>query len=294
MAAVTLSVSTPAQALSRPRPPATISYHVPRLPAAAMASAAQACAVWASDAGFANNGYMGGALTTAVAIAMYESGCNQAACNDDTTMKPCTQKTETPGDEIDRGAWQLNNKVTPEAPDACAYQGQCSADWAYVQVSADGTDFNPWSSYDGGHYASLLWPAQQAVSSLRQGTITEALIGSCLGYPSDRRGAPVRQENCGAPNAQVWRMAGSSLRTTAGLCLAATSSSRNARVELARCSGSTLQRWEPRSSEELYNPGSRRCLANPAKGAIPVIDKPGFILETQRCAVTQEEVWFEP
>jgi hypothetical protein len=289
-----LCLTAPASAAGHPaaRHHAT-GLHV-HLTGAALVAAADRCAAWATDAGFANDGYMAGGLTTAVAVALEESGCNPAACFDNTLGKPCTQKTEVPGDSIDRGAWQLNNKVPHAASDSCAYQGPCAAKNAYIWVSKDGSYFAPWVTYSNDAYAIQLWPAaQEAVNALRQGTVASAVIGTCLGFTADRRGAGAETGNCGSASSQIWRVAGATLRAPAGLCLAASSASRVADVALARCTRSSLQTWLVRPDAELYNAGARRCLADPLP-AFDGGDKPGHVLKTEPCVNSQGEGWFEP
>jgi hypothetical protein len=117
------STTPAAAAASRP-----LMRYVPRvtLSGAALAAAANRCAAWAAAGGFPNDGYLAGSLTTAVAIALAESGCDPSACHDNTTGKACV-KPVPPGDNIDRGAWQLNNKVPGATSDQCAFNGPCSA-----------------------------------------------------------------------------------------------------------------------------------------------------------------------
>ncbi len=289
-----LGLTAPASAAGHPdarRPAAGLQVH---LTGAALTTAAAQCAAWATDAGFANDGYMSGALTIAVAVALQESGCNPAACFDNTIGKACTQKTEIPGDSIDRGAWQLNNEAAGAVPDSCAYSGPCAAKDAYISVSNFGTYFARWVTYSDDAYATQLWPAaQQAVNALRQGTIASAVIGTCLGFAADRRGASAETGNCGTASSQIWRLAGATLRTHVGLCLAATSSSRPAGVALARCTGGSLQSWQVRPDAELYNAGARLCLDDPV-AAFSGGDKPGVVLRTAPCRNGQGEGWFEP
>lgn len=263
------------------------------LTGAALTTAADQCAAWATDGGFANNGYMAGSLTTAVAVALAESGCNPAACHDNTKGTACTQKTETKADNLDRGAWQLNNKTADAVPDSCAYSGSCAAKDAYKNVSALGTYFARWVQYSTDNYASNLWAAQVAVNALRQGTVASTVNGSCLGYPLDRRGSKVRLANCGSSTPQIWKLAGSTLRTSGGLCLTATSRSHAAAIEVSRCTGSSMQAWQARPGAQLYNAGAHRCLSDPvlvSKGG----SKPGIVLETATCNNTQGEGWFKP
>jgi hypothetical protein len=293
--AVVAGLTTSATAASQPHPAATRQapgLHV-HLSGAALTTAADQCAVWASNAGFANNGYMGGSLTTAVAIAVVESGCNPAACFDNTKKAACTEKTETPGDAIDRGAWQLDNQTWKSISDSCAYSGQCAADASYLTVSQDGTFFAPWSTYSSDYFATVLWAAQLAVNGLHAGTVVSAVTGSCLGFASGRNLAPARLANCSENGSQIWRLVGGSIRTAGGLCLAATSSRHAANVEIARCSTSALQRWQAGADAQLYNSGAHRCLADPLWGK-PGGDKPGIVLMTTSCSVSQGEGWFKP
>jgi hypothetical protein len=291
---VVAGLTTSASASGRPHPAAARQdpgLHV-HLSGAALTTAADTCAEWASNAGFANNGYMGGSLTTAVAIAVAESGCNPAACFDNTTKAACSAQPLAT-DSLDRGAWQLNNKTWSSIPDSCAYSGQCAAGAAYLQVSQDGTYFAPWVRYSSDTYARYLWAAQQAVNALHGGTVASAVTGSCLGFAGDRNRAPVRLANCSEKGSQIWRPIGGSIRTAAGLCLTATSSRHAANVEIARCNGSALQRWQAGADAQLYNSGAHRCLADPLWGKAGG-DKPGIVLMTTGCVVSQGEGWFKP
>jgi hypothetical protein len=287
----------PRAAAARPVPTALGSRladsAVAHMSESAQVAAAGRCAGWATNAGFENNGYMGGGLTTIVAIALYESGCDPAACHDNTHPSvQCTENDEPAGDNIDRGAFQLNNETWSSIPDKCAYSGPCAAGAAYLNVSAYDTYFASWSSYLDGKFAFVMWPAQQAVNALRRGTVTSAVTGSCLGYPNDTRGAKVRLANCDTSTPQIWRLDGATLRSQAGLCLAATAKTRSADVTLARCSRSPLEQWLSHADAELYNPGSHRCLADAVKG--PGYDKPGVVLVAARCSPSQGEGWFKP
>jgi hypothetical protein len=256
---------------------------------AALAAAAARCAAWATDAGFANNGYMAGSLTTAVTVALAESGCDPAACYDNTTARSCREQSQKPGDSVDRGAWQLNSRVTSAVPNSCAYSGPCAARAAYYPVSQDGTYFARWLTYGTDDYAHYLWPAQRAVNALRGGTVASAMTGSCAGYPDDAAGGLARLENCGSSRGEIWRLAGLTLRTSAGLCLSATSRDASAPVEVARCDRGALQQWRQTAGAQLYNPGSRRCLTDPGSAV-----KPGAVLVTARCTAHQNDAWFKP
>lgn len=261
-----------------------------RMSPAQLATAAASCASWAADAGFADNGYLNGSLTTAVAVALAESGCATTACWDNTRGRTCTQSTENASDSVNRGAWQLNNVSWPGMSDSCAYRGQCSADYAYTAASLYGTNFASWPRYQSDSYARYLWPAQQAVNALRQGTITSALIGSCVAYPSDRLGALVELANCGTGAAdQIWTIRGNTLRTSGGLCLSTTATHRSAPLALHTCDLSTLQEWLGRSGFTLYNPGAGLCMNDPDS-----LITPGLVLDDSTCALAQNQAWFRP
>jgi hypothetical protein len=305
-AAAAFYLTVPASAAGRPHasakaPAAARAALAPRLAGspvshmseASQVAAAERCATWATDAGFENNGYMGGSLTTIVAIGLFESGCNAAACHDNTHPNlKCSEHDEPPGDNIDRGAFQVNNVAWKQIPDSCAYSGPCAAAAAYLDVSTYNTYFAGWSSYLDDQYAFVMWPAQQAVNALRRGTVASAVTGSCLGYPQDKAGGKAKLANCATATPQIWRVVGATLRTSGGLCLAATSRTRSAVVELAKCSRSPLQEWQPGSDSALYNPGSNRCLADTVKG--PGYDKPGVVLVAAPCKASQGEGWFRP
>lgn len=259
------------------------------LSGAALAGAAEKCAGWAADAGFASNGYLAGSLTTAVAVALAESGCNPAACHDNTTKSACPSPIP-PGDSIDRGAWQLNNQVPDAASNKCAYNGPCSARNSYVTVSQDGTFFALWSTYSSDYYARFLPAAQEAVNELTAGTVTSGLAGSCLGYPRDKVNAAAILENCGSGAAdQIWKTRGSTLRTGAGLCLAARSAGKPGTSVLRRCNGRSLQSWAAHGDASLYNAGARRCLYDP-KAA----DKPGAVIGVEGCSGARDQTWYRP
>jgi hypothetical protein len=261
-----------------------------QLSPAALSAAAGRCAAWASRAGFADNGYVGGNMVTAIAVALGESGCNPAACFDDTTGRECTPAgTSGSSDSIDRGVWQINSAAWKNVSNSCAYRGLCNARVAYAQVSADGTYFGPWTVYRTDTFARYLWAAQQAVNALRTGTITSALIGSCAAYPADRQGTEVQLANCGSGAAdQQWKTSASTLRTGQGLCLGATSTKAGP-VTVQSCNGSRLQNWQHHAGSALYNPGARLCLTDPGSSL-----RPGKVLTDGSCTRAQNKGWFKP
>jgi hypothetical protein len=273
---------------ARPHQAHATGFRPPVLSGTALVTAAGHCAAWAANAGFANNGYLAGSLTTAVAVALAESGCDPAACFDNTTGKNCTPPGP-PADSVDRGAWQLNSKVPGATSDKCAFNGPCSATAAYRVESQDGTFFAAWVRYQTDDYAGFLPAAQAAVNALRAGTVTSGEIGSCLGYPRDRANAKVILQNCGSAAAdQIWRVSGGVIRTGGGLCLTA-GSRHPAAVLLGRCGRSPLQRWLAHGDDSLYSQGARRCLTDP-RGA----DKPGAVIGLAGCTGARDQTWWLP
>jgi hypothetical protein len=261
-----------------------------RLSPAELAAAARRCATWASEAGFANNGFQGGSLTTAVAVALAESGCDPAACYDENTGRACTRAgTRGGGDSVDRGAWQLNSRAWPHVSASCAYGGRCSARVAYRLVSAYGSYFGPWRAYTTDRFAHYLWAAQRAVSGLRRGTLASALLGSCAAHPADSQGARVRLANCGSGAAsQQWATFGGTLRSGAGYCLSAGEAGAGP-VRLRSCTGSQFQQWRRSSGSALYNPGAGLCLSDPGSSL-----RPGHGLTTGPCRRRPGTAWFRP
>jgi Ricin-type beta-trefoil lectin domain/Lysozyme like domain len=252
-------------------------------------SAAGRCATWAADAGFPNDGYLAGSLTTSVAIALAESGCNPSACFDNTTRAACTPPIND-SHNVDRGAWQLNNKVKGATSDRCAFNGPCSARAAYLTESNLGTFFYAWVTYQLNTFTRFIPAAQDAVNSLTAGAVASGLDGSCLGYPADKAGAAARLANCSATvTGQVWTIRGATLRTGGGRCLTAGSRSRSAPVVLRRCNGSALQQWLARSHAALYNPAARRCLNDPGSA-----DRPGAVIDDSACTGLRNQTWFRP
>jgi hypothetical protein len=261
----------------------------PDLSGDALASAARRCANWADKAGFANNGYLGGSLTTAVAIALAESGCNPAACYNDTTGRECTwARTRHSRDSIDRGAWQINSHAWRHVSNSCAYHGQCNARMAYRAVSAYGTYFAPWTTYDTDRFSRYLWAAQRAVNARHRGTITSALIGSCAAHPARGRAGTVTLANCGSAAAdQQWHMVGATLRGGRDRCLTAPRHRRRP-VTVRHCDGSGRQRWRWRAGATLVS-ADGLCVTDRGSSL-----RPGHVLTGGSCAWNQNEAWFAP
>ncbi len=96
-------------------------------------------------------------LATALAIAMAESGLRTNATNVNTDVYQ----------SVDRGLWQINNHWHPDISDNQAYDptGLGNAR-AMMEVSNNGTNWNPWSTYSSGAYLSHLGVAEEAVNEV--------------------------------------------------------------------------------------------------------------------------------
>jgi Lysozyme like domain len=123
---------------------------------AAAAGGADLCAQVGSRAGFARSG----ALVTAVAVGMAESGCSTAAVHRNGPTPGC------PRGSVDRGMWQINDCHHPGISVGCARSAQCSANAAF-QISSGGRTFRPWAAYTNGRYRAHLGQARAAVGRLR-------------------------------------------------------------------------------------------------------------------------------
>lgn len=297
-----------------PARPGVIPDALPvRLSGSQLATAARRCATWAAKAGFPDTGIAHGRLTTAVAVALAETGCDQAACYNNSTRQACTPtstntstkpgtntstKTSTNastktskkhgGDSVYRGAWLVGGATRTGVSDTCAYQGRCNARAAYWVVAGYGTDLRPWTAYLNGGYRRYLTAAAHAVSILRQGALPSGVTGMCAEYVTDQPGAWSWLARCGrgSPTEQ-WTLDGDQLRTGSGLCLTASASTGPVSVE--HCTGSSLQDWRPGAGFALDNTGAHLCLA--ARGS-PA--QSGTTLTVQRCDGSRGQRWFRP
>ena len=102
-------------------------------------------------------GFKGGALVTATAIALAESGGNTMAYNPETAAG-------TPIGSGSRGLWQVYGKVHPQYNNDGTYDPLTNARAAY-QISSSGTNFNPWSTYTNGAYKSYLQQANNVAGT---------------------------------------------------------------------------------------------------------------------------------
>lgn len=94
----------------------------------------------------------------AVAILKAESGLTSNARNTSGNNPPST----------DRGIAQINSYYHPEVTDACADNTECAIGEMF-RIADGGTDFTPWSVYNGGQYRKYLSAIQEVVGAIEEG-----------------------------------------------------------------------------------------------------------------------------
>lgn len=104
-------------------------------------------------------GFRGNALTTAIAIAMAESGGNTTATNHNTNGT------------TDYGLWQINSVHSQYSPALLLNNPLYNAQAAYT-LSSNGSNWQPWTTYNTGAYRQYLPQAQAAtLGSVSSGTL---------------------------------------------------------------------------------------------------------------------------
>jgi Lysozyme like domain len=101
-------------------------------------------------------------LPTCVAIAWAESGLRTDATGYNPGPRPGTVASR------DRGLWQINDYYHPDVSDQCAYDAVCNAQ-AMFRISRNGTNWQPWSTYNSGAYLQYLAAGQLAVHLMTEG-----------------------------------------------------------------------------------------------------------------------------
>jgi hypothetical protein len=160
-------------------------------------TAAQACGIVAAKAGFSYARSVDGypQMVVAVAVAMAESSCNPGASY--TNSNGC----------VDRGLWQVDNCAWPNVSNTCAYQAQCNADAAY-SISAEGTDWTPWSTFNAGVWRDYISDADAAVSGITFQLKSQG-DGTCLDADGSAKGngKPIFQWTCNSSDSyQQWEL----------------------------------------------------------------------------------------
>ncbi len=87
-----------------------------------------------------NAGFTGDALTTAVAVALAESGGNPEAYNPETVAG-------APLGQGSYGLWQVYLKAHPEFSAVDLYDPQANANAAFAVYTAAGNSFSPWTTF---------------------------------------------------------------------------------------------------------------------------------------------------
>ena len=267
-----------------------------RLSSAAAGKAVSTCVLYASKAGWPNNGYFGGDLVTAATICVAESRGDPhlTVCNGKTpgsiTAEGDWPKFHCPAGSVswDRGLWQLNSKNASNTTDKCAYNPVCNAGRAYL-YSGRGISFTPWSSYDQQTYARYLDRVQAAVTKMSLGTVTSALLGECLAQGKAVAGAKVEVVNCGSGAAnQQWSTSGGKLRS-GSRCAAIAQVRGKLGVVLRRCRRVKTQDWSVFGRYELRNAADHKCLTDPGSSLTA-----GTQVDLTTCANAKNQTWWLP
>ena len=168
-------------------------------------TAAQACAGYATYAGWTNNASHDD-LVTASAICVAESGGQPTVYYCNPTGKDGYYPPVACSGMYDRGLWQIDNQAWPSITDTCAFAAKCNADGAYA-ISQRGASFSPWATYTSGAYSNYLTAAQSAVRALRGGTVPSGVAGVCLSRAAYAQDAAVITSTCGSgAGRQQWRI----------------------------------------------------------------------------------------
>jgi hypothetical protein len=105
-----------------------------------------------------NAGFDGSFLSTAVAIALAESGGNVLAYN-------AELQAGTPQTRGSYGLWQIYRHAHPEFDGWNLNDPQVNANAAYSIFKAAGFSFRPWSTYKNGSYSAHLGAAETGVNA---------------------------------------------------------------------------------------------------------------------------------
>lgn len=113
-----------------------------------------------------------GDVTTAVAVALAESGGDTAAVG------------KNADGSRDRGLWQINDQAHPEVSDSCAFDPACNARAAYT-ISNGWTDFSAWTVYTTGAYLQFMPQAGTAVQQAppQRSLQGQSVVGQMVSTP---------------------------------------------------------------------------------------------------------------
>jgi hypothetical protein len=211
---------SPAAAQTHPVPsatrPAAVGPGLPLNPAVTVAEA-QVCARAAAKAGFSFNSYISTndgsypVIVVAVAVGAAESYCNPNfyLCNpsDASGNYPpinCPSGTTS----VDRGLWAINSYYHSNVSDACAFQAQCNADAAFIDISDKGYDWSMWDTYENLLWTNYISVAEQAIESFTFQLESNG-DGTCLDADSTDvgNGGKIFQWTCNSSDAyQRWEV----------------------------------------------------------------------------------------
>lgn len=99
----------------------------------------------------ANAGFSGNDLSTAVAVALAESGGDETAYNPELSAAG-----GTPAGQGSYGLWQIYLKKHENFSPAALYDPQYNASAAYSIYAAAGYTFSPWTTYTHGVYLGFV------------------------------------------------------------------------------------------------------------------------------------------
>jgi hypothetical protein len=251
------------------------------------ATAAQACAGYATYAGWTNNGSAGD-LVLASAICVAESGGQPSVYYCNPTGQDGYYPPVNCSGMYDRGLWQIDNQAWASITDTCAFTAKCNSDGAYA-ISQRGASFSPWATYTSGVYNNYLTAAQAAVGALGGGTVPSGVAGVCLSRAAYAQNAAAVTSTCGSgAGRQQWRIARHAVRD-GDYCLAVASSAKTAAVRLRRCNGSSYQQWTALGNGLLRNARGSRCLRDPG-GTVTA----GTPVNVGSCIAAASRFWWLP
>jgi hypothetical protein len=251
------------------------------------ASAAQACAGYATYAGWTNNASTDD-LVVASAICVAESGGQSTVYYCNPTGQDGYYPPVSCSGMYDRGLWQIDNQAWTSISDTCAFTAKCNADGAY-SISQRGASFSPWATYTSGAYANYLPAAQAAVRALGGGTVPSGVAGVCLSRAAYAQNAAAVTSTCGGGvGRQQWRVTRHAIRD-GDYCLAVASPAKTAAVRLRRCNRSSYQQWTALGNGLLRNALGRRCLRDPESTVIA-----GTPVNVGSCIAAASRIWWLP
>jgi lysozyme-like protein len=115
----------------------------------------------------------GNGLAMAGAIAAAESSLNPSESSTNGPTSGC------PSGSVDRGLWQINSCYHSSVSATCAFNPSCNAK-AMAQISSNGTNWSPWSTYKNGAYKKYL-AAAEAAEKMLEGAKGDAGSGADSG-----------------------------------------------------------------------------------------------------------------